>query len=113
MMRRIIVAFLCMIFCATANATSIIQDTEIESVIGEIIKPITTAAGVSNATIRIVDDDNFNAFVMGGTDIYINTGLLTRVRAPNALRAVIAHELGHTIGGHMAQMSARMSAEIH
>lgn len=112
MMRRIIVAFLCMIFCVTANAASVIQDTEIETVIGEIIKPITTAAGVSNATIRIVDDDSFNAFVMGGTDIYIHTGLLTRVRTPNALRAVIAHELGHTIGGHMAQMSARMSAEI-
>lgn len=111
-MRRVIVVFLCMIFCATANAASIIQDTEIESVITEIIKPVTDVAGVPNAKIRIVNDDNFNAFVMGGTDIYIYTGLLTRIRTPNALRAVIAHELGHTIGGHMAQMSARMESEM-
>ena len=111
-MRRVIVVFLCMIFCATANAASIIQDTEIESVITEIIKPVTDVAGVPNAKIRIVNDDNFNAFVMGGTDIYIYTGLLTRIRTQNALRAVIAHELGHTIGGHMAQMSARMESEM-
>ena len=95
-----------------ARAASIIQDTEIESVITEIIKPITTAADLPNAQIRIVNDDDFNAFVMGGTDIYIYTGLLTRIRTPNALRAVIAHELGHTIGGHMAQLSARMEAEM-
>ena len=105
-----------MIFCVfvalPARAASIIQDTEIESTIMEIIKPVTDAAGVPNAKIRIVNDDNFNAFVMGGTDIYIYTGLLTRIRTPNALRAVIAHELGHTIGGHMAQLSARMESEM-
>ena len=105
-----------MIFCVfvalPARAASIIQDTEIESTITEIINPVAAAAGVPNAKIRIVNDDNFNAFVMGGTDIYIYTGLLTRIRTPNALRAVIAHELGHTIGGHMAQMSARMESEI-
>ena len=105
-----------MIFCVfvalPARAASIIQDTEIESTVSEIIAPIATAAGVPNAHIRIVNDDDFNAFVMGGEDIYIYTGLLTRIRTPNALRAVIAHELGHTIGGHMAQMSARMESEM-
>ncbi|MBO4700348.1 MAG: M48 family metalloprotease [Alphaproteobacteria bacterium] len=110
-MRKIIAILICM-FTLPAHAASVIQDTEIESVIAEIIKPITTVANIPDTQIRIVNDDNFNAFVMGGTDIYIYTGLLTRVRTPNALRAVIAHELGHTIGGHMAQMSARMESEI-
>ena len=110
-MRKIIAILICM-FTLPAHAASVIQDTEIESVIAEIIKPITTVANIPDTQIRIVNDDNFNAFVMGGTDIYIYTGLLTRVRTPNALRAVIAHELGHTIGGHMAQMSARMESEM-
>ncbi|MBQ6736598.1 MAG: M48 family metalloprotease [Alphaproteobacteria bacterium] len=110
-MRKIIAILICFAVMP-ARAASIIQDTEIESVITEIIKPVTTAANIPDAQIRIVNDDNFNAFVMGGTDIYIYTGLLTRIRTPNALRAVIAHELGHTIGGHMAQMSARMESEI-
>lgn len=111
-MRQIIVAILCVVFGFGANAASVIEDTEIESTIMEIIKPVTDAANVPNARIRIVNDDDFNAFVMGGEDIYIYTGLLTRIRTPNALRAVIAHELGHTIGGHMAQLSARMESEM-
>lgn len=49
---------------------------------------------------------------MGGEDVFIYTGLLTQIKSPAALQAVVAHELGHTIGGHMAQMSARMSAEF-
>ena len=111
-MRKIFIMIFCVFVALPARAASIIQDTEIESTITEIINPVAAAAGVPNAKIRIVNDDNFNAFVMGGTDIYIYTGLLTRIRTPNALRAVIAHELGHTIGGHMAQMSARMESEI-
>ena len=110
-MRKIIAILIC-VFTMPACAASIIQDTETESIIAEIIKPVADAANVPNAKIRIVGDDNFNAFVSGGTDIYIYTGLLTRIRTPNALRAVIAHELGHTIGGHTAQMSARMETEM-
>ena len=111
-MKKILIIIFCIFIALPARAASIIQDTEIESVVAEIIKPIATAANVPNARIRIVNDDNFNAFVMGGEEIYIYTGLLTRIRTPNALRAVIAHELGHTIGGHMAQMSARMESEM-
>ena len=62
--------------------------------------------------VYLVDDDSFNAFVIGGEDIYIYTGLLKRVTSPNALRAVVAHELGHTLGGHMAQLSAQMESEM-
>jgi len=111
-LKKILIIIFCIFIALPARAASIIQDTEIESVVAEIIKPIATAANVPNARIRIVNDDNFNAFVMGGEEIYIYTGLLTRIRTPNALRAVIAHELGHTIGGHMAQMSARMESEM-
>lgn len=110
-MRKIFFAFL-FLWCGGAHAAALIQDTEIESVLMEIIAPITSAANIASANVRIVNDDDFNAFIMGGEDIYINTGLLTRLRTPNALRAVVAHELGHTIGGHMAQMSARMESEM-
>ena len=97
-----------------ARAASLINDTEVERALTELVTPQAAAANIEPDRLRvhIVNDDSFNAFVMGGEDIFIFTGLLTQIKTPDALQAVVAHELGHTLGGHMAQMSARMSAEM-
>lgn len=101
-------------FTTIANCATLINDTEIERKITQIIMPVANAAKIpeSRLKIYIVNDDSFNAFVRGGEDIFIYTGLLKQIKNPNALRAVVAHELGHTIGGHMVQMSQRMHDEL-
>ena len=113
-MRKIIAILICLLCPISCFAASLINDTEIESVVKEIVAPIATAADISPSRMKvyIVNNDDFNAFVMSGEDVYIYTGLLTRITSPNALRAVVAHEMGHMIGGHMAQMSAAMEAEM-
>ena len=113
-MKRIF-AFLTICFMAfNVNAATLINDTEIEKEITEIILPVTRAADIDPKRLKIyiVNDDSFNAFVRGGEDVFIYTGLLKQIKNPNALRAVVAHELGHTIGGHMVQMSQRMHDEM-
>lgn len=113
-MHKIFVCLLSIFFATGAHAVSLINDTEIERVVTELVRPIASAAEIPDNRLRvhIVRDDDFNAFVMGGDDVYIYTGLLIQIKSPDALQAVIAHELGHTIGGHMAQMSSRMAAEM-
>lgn len=113
-MRKIFVFLIAIFFCVPARALSVINDTETESVLRKIIMPVALAANIpeNRLKIHIVNDDDFNAFVSGGEDVFIYTGLLTRIKNTNALQAVVAHELGHMIGGHMAQMSARMEAEL-
>lgn len=113
-MKKIFV-FLFSVLCAFgANAATLINDTELEKEITEIILPIANAAKIpeNRLKIYIVRDDDFNAFVRGGEDVFIYTGLLKQIKSPNALRAVVAHELGHTIGGHMIQMAERQRAEM-
>lgn len=97
-----------------ARGASLINDTETERLLTQLVAPLAAAADIpeKRLKIHIVHDDDFNAFVMGGEDVFIYTGLLTQIKTPAALQAVVAHELGHTVGGHMAQMSARMSAEF-
>lgn len=113
-MRKVLFIILCVIFATPGYAASLINDTETERVITDLIAPLASAADIPDGRLRvhIVGDNQFNAFVMGGEDVYVYTGLLTQIKSPDALQAVVAHELGHTIGGHMTQMSDRMSAEM-
>lgn len=113
-MRKIFVILFSVFVVSNANGATVINDTEIERGISDIIMPIARAAKIpeNRLKIYIINDDDFNAFVRGGEDIFIYTGLLKQIKNPNALRAVIAHELGHTIGGHMVQISQRMHDEM-
>lgn len=113
-MRKVLAIIVAFFMSINAWGISLINDTEIESVVTEIITPIANAAGIAPARLRvfIVQDDEFNAFVMGGEDVYLYSGLLMKIQNPNALRAVVAHELGHMLGGHMVQMTAAIEAEM-
>lgn len=113
-MKRILIILFALLIGFGGNAATLINDTEIESGIAKIVAPIAKVADIPTERLKIyiVRDDNFNAFVRGGEDIFVYTGLLKQIKSPNALRAVLAHELGHTIGGHMVQISERMQNEM-
>ncbi len=113
-MKKIFIFLFSVFITINANCATLINDTEIEKEITNVIMPIAKAAKIpeNRLKIYIVRDDDFNAFVRGGEDIFIYTGLLKQIKNPNALRAVVAHELGHTIGGHMVQISERMHDEM-
>lgn len=114
-MRKVIAFLLAVFFMTHAHAASMINDTETEKLLSELIQPLATAAKIPDGRLKIHivdDDDDFNAFVSGGEDVYVYTGLLKQIKTPNALQAVIAHEMGHMLGGHTAQMADRMGAEM-
>ena len=86
-----------------AQNLNLIQDAEIELYIREWIEPIIKIAGLNpNAvTVYIVNDETINAFVAGGQNIFINTGLILKAKEVDALIGVLAHEIGHIAGGHL------------
>ena len=86
-----------------AQNLSLIQDAEIELTIREWIEPIFKVANISSESVNIyiVNDNNINAFVAGGQNIFINTGLIIKAKEANALIGVLAHEIGHIAGGHL------------
>ena len=92
---------------AFAQGRSLIRDAEIEATIRDFSTPLFHAAGLDpNAIdIYIVKDDSLNAFVAGGQNLFIHTGLLLRTQDPLELIGVIAHETGHIAGGHLARTS--------
>jgi len=88
---------------AAANQLQLIRDAEIESTIRTYATPLFQAAGLSPQGIRLylVKDRALNAFVAGGLNMFINTGLLIETEGPNEVIGVIAHETGHISGGHL------------
>jgi len=97
---------------AQGRAISIIRDAETESLIKRFAEPLMKAAGLQRTTPRIyiVNDRRFNAFVIEDGSIFINYGTIIESETPNALKAVLAHEIGHLAGGHIARI--REQAEI-
>lgn len=88
----------------------LIRDAQTEKFLHELSDPIFKAANLNpnNIKIYIVNDDSINAFVSGGQNVFINTGLIVKYNTPDALIGVIAHETGHIVGGHLARSSEEM-----
>ncbi len=87
------------------SAQGLIRDAEIESLIADYSRPLLKAAGLQPERIglHIVNDRNLNAFVTNGQNIFIHTGLILEAEEPNMVIGVIAHEIGHITGGHLAR----------
>jgi predicted Zn-dependent protease len=80
-----------------------LRDAETEHIIRTMARPIFEAAGVDPDAVQIVlvNDQTLNAFVAGGQNIFLHTGLLLQAEDPLQLLGVIAHETGHIAGGHL------------
>ena len=98
---------------ANAQSLRFIRDAEIEDLLADYAKPIFKAAGLASqkVKVRIIEDHNFNAFVLDGRNVFINTGALEDSTTPNAIIGVLAHESGHIAGGHMAALRTRVARD--
>ncbi|MEM6618421.1 MAG: M48 family metalloprotease [Pseudomonadota bacterium] len=106
-------AFLAVALCGTvAAAQGIVRDAEIERTLKLIMQPVQKAAGVGGRKVDIflVNDRRLNAFVAGGNNIFINTGLLAKMKRQDMLQAVLAHEIAHLTQGHRAQRAAELAS---
>ena len=97
---------------AAAQGIPLIRDTEVENLLKDYSRPIFKVAGLgTHITMRIVRHDSFNAFVVDGLNVFLNTGTILQAKTPNEVIGVIAHETGHITGGHMAALRNRIARD--
>jgi len=101
----LVLAFPALFNAAAAQQLSIIRDAEIEDTIRGYAAPLFKAAGLSPdaVEVHIVASNELNAFVAGGQKIFVFTGFLLASKNPNQIIGVLAHEVGHIMGGHLAR----------
>ena len=94
----------------SAERITIIRDTEIENTIRAYTAPLFEVAGLDGAFVRIhlIKDRRLNAFVAGGQQIFLHTGLLRRAENAGQVIGVLSHEIGHIAGGHLARLDDRL-----
>jgi predicted Zn-dependent protease len=111
----LIIVFLSLLFSTVAHAQgrqiTFIRDAEIEDSLRSWSAPVFRAAGLSPdaVTIYIIQDNTLNAFVAGGQNVFLHTGLLQRSEHAGQVIGVIAHEVGHISGGHLARLQAELA----
>ena len=107
---------LCIAFIAPSgqarerSAPIIIRDTEIENIFKEWLTPLLKSADMGEESINLVlvQSPQVNAFVAGGANIFIYTGLIEKTENPGEMIGVLAHELGHIAGGHLISMRSAL-----
>ncbi|MBL4802094.1 MAG: M48 family metalloprotease [Emcibacter sp.] len=89
------------------GGVSILRDAEIERIIRRMAEPIFEVADLDKKSVNtyLINDDSLNAFVAGGQNIFIHSGLLIQAKTANQVIGVIAHETGHITGGHLSRFS--------
>lgn len=113
MIRQLAFLFLCLALVAGAGRNAyagLIRDAEIEATLRSYADPIFKVAGLKPSAINIyiVQDNSLNAFVAGGSNLFIHTGIITSSPTPDMLLGVMAHETGHIAGGHLAKGSEKL-----
>jgi predicted Zn-dependent protease len=91
-------------------APSVLRDSETELLFKDMSAPLIKAAGLDprNVQVTLLNDPEINAFVDRGQIVYIQSGLLLAADNANQVQGVIAHELGHVVGGHSIRMQDGM-----
>ncbi|MFW0777093.1 MAG: M48 family metalloprotease [Rickettsiales bacterium] len=104
---RHVISALCAI-CLSAQpayALPLIRDAEIEYTLRNYGDPLFKAAGLKPSAVKIfiVNGSSLNAFVAGGSNLFLNTGLIMATKDASMLIGVMAHETAHIAGGHLAR----------
>ncbi len=103
--------------CKLVDDPAIVQRIEI---IGNAIAEIANSLEVESTygssritpfkyTIKVIDDEETNAFCLPGGYVYVNKGLLDDVQSDHELAGVLAHEIAHASHHHMAYMLKEQS----
>lgn len=108
-MARMLVTLLVLLAVATrpVAAQSILRDAETEALLQDMMDPLLIAAGLQPGQVRVhlLGERSINAFVAGSQDIYVFSGLIEAAGSAEEVQGVLAHELGHVMGGHAIRVN--------
>jgi predicted Zn-dependent protease len=93
---------------AQGGRVAIVRDAEAEALLYDYMRPLLKAAGVQRPDVLLVPSPEFNAFVTGLGNVFVNVGAIVDSETPNELIGVLAHEIGHIAANDVAHMTQQL-----
>jgi predicted Zn-dependent protease len=90
---------------AIRQQLTLMRDRAVVKYVRDLGAELVAAARPTPFDVRwyVVEDEELNAFAIPGGSIYVHTGLIAKVKHADELTGVLAHELGHVTGRHVAK----------
>lgn len=79
---------------------------EYVTAVGERILAVSPHAG-RQYTFVFLDDPMVNAYTTGDGYVFLTRGLISYLKSEDEMASVIGHEIGHNVGGHLAESKSR------
>lgn len=100
--RLFFVVFATIVLTVQVSAQSLLRDAETETFLRRSAYPIFAAAQLNPQSVRmyLLNEDSINAFVTGGQNIFIHSGLILAADDVDEFLGVMAHETCHIACGH-------------
>jgi predicted Zn-dependent protease len=79
---------------------AVYEDPQLQVYLEELSRPLVPPLPPSSPyrfRVKVISDPTLNAFVLGDGLLYLNTGLIARVKTSQQLAFVIGHEIGHAV----------------
>ena len=106
-MKLYLTFFIVFCFSFTAQAHHYISDPEVEDLLKKMSEIIYEVAGLdkSSIKIRLINNNDINAFVLGNGNIFINLGLISETDNPIEVMGVLSHEIAHISLNHYNKLT--------
>lgn len=89
------------------------RDHDVATYVTEVGRRLVAASGDRRAwTFRVLDATEVQAFAGMSTVVYIHRGALALLRDESELAGVLAHEIGHVLGGHTHETFEELAKDL-
>lgn len=90
------------------RASRLVQDSVVTEYINRVGQNLVRNSDAQVPfTIKVVDNDEVNAFALPGGFFYVNTGLILAAESESELAGVMAHEIAHVAARHATKNATK------